>query len=256
MAQDTSQHIKAEREDKILRISFARPEKRNAFTLDMYSRVVELMDEAANDDEIRVVLFRGEGQTFTSGNDLGDFMKRPPTSSDTPVFQLLLRLSTFEKPVVAAVQGAAVGIGSTMLLHCDLIYAGRSAVFQLPFVNLGLVSEGGSSLLLPRMVGHARAAEVLMLGDKFGPEQAASLGFVTRVVADEDLETEAMNAARSLAAKAPGALRETKRLMRASLEQPIRDALEREGAVFMKRLLSPEAAEAFRAFFEKRAPKF
>lgn len=255
-ASQASDHIREAFDQGVLEIVIDRPEKKNAFTLAMYERVVKLLRDAAERDEVRAVLIRGNGGCFTAGNDLGDFMQRPPTSRDTPVFQLLLTLAGYDKPVVAAVEGPAVGIGTTMLLHCDLVYAARGAKFKMPFVDLGLVPEGASSLLLPRMVGHVQAAELLLLGNAFDGAKAAAVGIATDVIDDADVVEHARTQARALARKAPEALRLSKRLMKEGLRESVEATLAREGDLFMKRLASAEAREAFSAFFEKRAPDF
>ena len=251
-----SDEILHEQADGVCTITFNRPAKKNAFTLAMYVRIVELLAQAAEDDEVRVVLLRGEGGSFTAGNDLMDFMNNPPRDQDTPVFKLLLGLAAYEKPIVAAVSGPAIGIGTTMLLHCDLVYAAENTRFAMPFVNLGLCPEGGSSLLLPRMMGHARAAELLMLGDKFTASTAHEVGIVSRVLPDGELDAHAREQARVLAAKAPESLRLTKSLLKAETRQQLRAVLKTEGDHFLKRLTSAEAREAFTAFFEKRPPDF
>ena len=203
-----------------------------------------------------MLVLRGADGSFTSGNDLGDFMKHPPESIDNPIFDFLKGLASFPKPVIASVGGPAIGIGTTLLLHCDLVYAGESAKFALPFVNLGLVPEAASSVILPEALGHRRAAELLMLGDAFDASTASRLGLVNAVIPDDALEPHTRRVASALAAKPPGALRETKRLMKAPTAEGIREAMIREGELFLARLRAPEAAEAFAAFFEKRAPDF
>ena len=253
---DPDKHVYVETADRVRTIVFNRPEKKNAFTIAMYERLVAAIDEASGDDDVRVVLLRGTGGCFTAGNDLVDFMKDPPQNTDSPVFQLLLRLHGFEKPLIAAVQGPAIGLGTTMLLHCDLVYAGEGAMFQLPFVDLGLVPEGASTLLLPRMMGHQRASELLLLGERFGAGTAHAVNLVNLVCADDRVVHDAHDAARTLAQKPPASVRLTKRLLREATHERIGQTLHREGAEFMKRLTSEEAREAFTAFFEKRKPDF
>ena len=237
-------------------ITFNRPAKKNALTLEMYERTLASLTDAAGDPDVRVVLIQGSGGSFTAGNDLKDFMQHPPTSPDTPVYGLLKTLANYEKPIVAAVEGPAIGLGTTMLLHCDLVYAGSGAVFALPFVNLGLVPEAASSLLLPRMVGYQRASELLLTGDKFSAETAHQVGIVSGVYPDEEVGTRARARALELCAKPPEALRMTKRLMRDATRVQVDEAIEREGELFFTRLQSAEAREAFAAFFEKRPPDF
>jgi enoyl-CoA hydratase/carnithine racemase len=237
-------------------ITFNRPSKKNAFTRAMYERIVELIDEAGADDSVRALLLRGAGGCFTAGNDLKDFMQEPPTGTDSAVFQLLLRLHAFQKPMVAAVQGPAIGLGTTMLLHCDLVFAGEGVLFQMPFVDLGLCPEGASTLLLPRMMGHQRASELLLLGERFGAQQAYDLGLVNHVCADDEVVTVAEQAAAKLAAKPPASIRLTKQLLREAISPRTQETLYREAGHFMQRLVSEEAREAFTAFFEKRKPDF
>jgi enoyl-CoA hydratase/carnithine racemase len=203
---------------------------------------------------VRAVLLHGEGGSFTSGNDLGDFMQSPPTGENSPVLRFLSALSAFEKPIVAAVEGHAIGIGTTLLLHCDLVYAAPSARFQVPFVNLALVPEAASSLLLPRLAGHARAAELLFFGEPFDAATAHDLGIVSAVA--DDVLAHARARVSALVAKPAQALRLTKRLMKQPLADAVRAQMRAEGAVFIERLASAEVREAITAFFEKRPPNF
>lgn len=242
--------------DGILRIDFNRPEKKNAITAAMYQSLAEALESAATDRSVRVVLFGSTSAIFTAGNDLGDFRSNPPRSGDTPVFRFLRGLSLAEKPLVAAVPGPAVGIGTTMLLHCDFVVAAQGARFHMPFVDLALVPEAASSYLLPRLAGWQSAAEMLMLGTPVSAERAHAIGFVHTVVDPAALESTAMDIARTLAAKPPEALRLTKRLMKDGLREGVAAALAGEGKVFAERLGTPEAKEAFAAFFEKRKPDF
>src|SRR6202163_4664050 len=209
--------IVAERSGNILSIQLNRPAKKNAMTSSMYITMAELLNGAAKDDEIRVVLWYGAGNSFSAGNDIEDFMRNPPAPGESPQAQLIHALINFEKPLVAAVQGVAIGGGPTMLAHCDFVYAGESAKFQLPFVNLGLVPEFGSSCSVPARMGHIRAAELILLGEPFAAARAAEVGLVTRVVPDRDLLATATAAAQKLAAKSIGALRACKRLMKPGL---------------------------------------
>jgi enoyl-CoA hydratase/carnithine racemase len=242
--------------DNILRIQINRPEKKNALTVAMYADMAAALERAAHEPSVRVVLIHGRPDVFSSGNDLMDFMKDPPTSEDRPVFQFLRGIASAAKPIVAAVNGPAIGIGTTMLLHCDLVYAGASARFQLPFVSLALVPEAGSSLLLPAAIGHLRAAELLMLGEPFTAAKAREYGIVTDVVADEEALGTAMAAAKKLVAKPPASLRLTKMLMKKGLAESVAKHMGEEGVHFAHQLHSPEAAEALKAFFEKRAPDY
>jgi len=248
--------IQTDLSDRVLTIRINRPAKKNALTLAMYEGLTAALNRASTDDEVRAVLITGGPACFTAGNDLMDFLNAPPTSADSPVVQFLPTLRAFTKPLVAAVCGVAIGIGTTLLLHCDLAYAGRNARFHLPFVDLGLVPEAGSSLLLPQMLGQRRAAELLMLAEPFGPEQALAMGFVNGVFEPEEVEEVARSKALLLAAKAPTALCETKRLMKAAQADLMAKTMDAELAVFGAQLQGPEAAEALQAFFEKRKPDF
>jgi enoyl-CoA hydratase/carnithine racemase len=251
-----SEHVLAAAADGVLRLTLARPEKKNALTLAMYEALTAAFDGAATDPAVRVVLLHGEGGAFTAGNDLFDFLSDPPAGEDSPVFRFLRTVSTFPKPTLAAVAGPAVGIGTTVLLHCDLAWAAPSARFSLPFVNLGLVPEAASSLLLPSTVGPKRAAEWLLLGEAFGAEEATRAGLVNGVVPEEDLLDHAMGRARALAQKPPEAVRLTKALLRRPHTTAVAEALGEEGRSFVARLASPEAQEALTAFLEKRPPDF
>ena len=249
--------INAERSDGILRVELNRPAKKNAMTAAMYTRLAAMFGDAGKDDAVRVVLWHGAGDAFCAGNDMGDFLKEPPGPDNFPQGRLMDALIGFEKPIIAAVQGAAIGGGTTMLTHCDFVYAGESAKFQLPFINLALVPEFGSSYSLPARVGHLRAAELFLLGEPFTAVHAAELGLVTRVVADRDLLATATETAQKLTAKPSGALRTSKRLIKqASIDRLREAALKIEPQEFFARLRSAEATEAFSAFLEKRPPNF
>jgi len=245
--------ILTEREDGVLRVCINRPDKKNALTLDMYAALTAALREAAADDALRVVVLTGSGDSFTSGNDIADFLAAPPTGQDSPVFQFLAALRQFEKPVVAAVNGMAVGIGVTMLLHCDLIYARAGATLLLPFVNLGLCPEAASSLLLPRLVGYPRAAELLLLGEPFSAEQAWQWGLINGVGADAEATRElALAKARRLAQQPPTAVRLAKTLLKRAETAIVRETMALEGQHFIDLLHSPDAAAALRAFVERR----
>jgi enoyl-CoA hydratase/carnithine racemase len=248
-------HVIVEKVDRVLVMTLNRPERRNALTLAMYSALVEGLEQAANDATVRAVLIQGSGGQFTSGNDLKDFMSSPPTGPDSPVFDFLRGLVHMPKPVVAAVEGWAVGIGLTMLMHCDLVYADAGARFQVPFVNLGLVPEAGSSLMLPAMMGHARAARLLLLGDKIDARTAYEMGLVSEVV-ESDVAGYAMAKAHELASRAPEAMRLSKEFMKKPLLEQLEKVMVDEAVVFADRLGSAECAEAIGAFFEKREPDF
>jgi enoyl-CoA hydratase/carnithine racemase len=244
--------IVAERSGNILSIQLNRPAKKNAVTSSMYIEMAELLDGAAKDDQIRVVLWHAAGDSFSAGNDLEDFMKNPPAAGESPQSRLMHALINLEKPLVAAVQGAAIGGGTTMLAHCDFVYAGESAKFQLPFVNLALVPEFGSSCLLPQRFGYLRAAELILLGQPFGALRAAELGLVTSVVPDHKLLATATETAQTLAKKPAGAVQASKRLMKGAFREQLDQAVKFENQVFAERVRSDEAKDAFRAFFAKR----
>jgi enoyl-CoA hydratase/carnithine racemase len=239
----------------VLEILFNRPEKKNALTGAMYAAVVEAFHQADTDPAIRVVLLSGAGDTFTSGNDIKDFQSRAATNAESPASPFLDALSSLATPLVAAVNGAAIGVGTTMLAHADLVIAARSARFVMPFTSLGLVPEAASSLLFPRLVGHQRASALLLLGDPMDAETAREWGFVNQVVPDDALMATARGIAARLAALPPEAVRQTKALIKNGRpDVPGRIAQELE--LFRERLRSPEAAEAFQAFVEKRKPDF
>src|SRR5215831_16558260 len=248
--------IVTERSNGILRVELNRPERKNALTGAMYMRLAEIFNEAAEDEETLVVLWHGAGDGFSAGNDVGDFLKNPPGPGESPQARLMDAFVRFEKPIVVAVQGAAIGGGTTMLTHCDVVYAGESARFQLPFINLALVPEFGSSYSLPARIGHLRAAELFLLGEPFTAARAAELGLVTRVVADRDLLATATATAQKLAAKPSGALRTSKRLIKQGFVDQVKAAIKREMQEFSERVRSAEAKEALSAFLEKRPPNF
>jgi enoyl-CoA hydratase/carnithine racemase len=248
--------IRTETKDRIARIEFARPEKKNAITSEMYSQLADALVAARDDAQVRVVLLHGAADCFTAGNDLHDFLKRPPHGEGSPTFKLFAVLPSLEKPVVAAVGGPAVGIGTTLLLHCDLVYATPGARFQLPFVPLGIVPEFGSTYLLPLLAGYQRAAELLLLGQPFSAEKAREVGIVTAVVPQNELLSRAEEAAAALAALPPESVRLTKQLMKSWHAQVAKAAITEEGRLVVERLRSPEAREAMSAFLEKRKPDF
>jgi len=243
------------RDDGILEIRLNRPDKKNALTVAMYAAMADALVAAEPDPAIRVVLFTAVGDAYCAGNDLNDFIAKPPSGADSPVFRFLRALSEATKVVVAAVQGPAVGIGTTMLLHCDLVVAGKSAKLSVPFVNLGLVPEAASSLLLPRLIGHQRAAELFLLGESFDATTAHSYGLVNRVVEDADIQETARGLARQVAAKAPGAVRLIKKLMKGK-SATVPERMVEEAHDFGAQLASAELREAVAAFFQKRPPDF
>lgn len=251
-----SEHIESTRDGHVLKLRLNRPEKKNALTVAMYAALAEGLAAAADDPAVRVAVLCGAEGCFTSGNDLMDFMQQPPTSEDSPVGRFLHQIATFPKPLVAIADGVAIGVGTTLLLHCDLVYLGANARLRLPFVNLGLCPEAASSYLLPRLVGAAKASELLLLGREFGPSEAVSMGIANARFESEDLESGAMEMVHALAAQPPAAVRVSKALIRAQDREAVSAVMRAEFEQFMARLSSPEAAEAFQAFMEKRAPDF
>ncbi|MBM7061690.1 enoyl-CoA hydratase [Pseudomonas sp. UL073] len=252
-----NEHVLVDRAEGILTLRMNRLDKKNALTRDMYNRMAEVLEQAQDDRAVRVVLIQGDAQCFSSGNDLGDFMQAASGNLDNSVLRFMHALFDFEKPVVAAVAGPAVGIGTTMLLHCDLVYVARDARLKMPFVNLGLCPEYGSSLILPRLVGQARATQLLMLGEEFNGEQAAAWGIANEALADGAATlAKANEMARRFLALAPSAVELSKRLMRAPGRDELRRVIAEEGELFGQRLRSPEAAEAMTAFMQRRAPDF
>ncbi len=248
--------IITERSGSILRVELNRPAKRNAMTSRMYVTLANVFNDASKDERIRVVLWHGAGDSFCAGNDIEDFLKNPPGPGESPQARLMNALVDFDKPLVAAVQGAAIGGGTTMLTHCDFVYAGESAKFQMPFVNLAVVPEFGSSCSVPARIGYIRAAELILLGLPFDAKRAADLGFVTQVVPDQNLMATASETARKLAAKPAGALRASKRLMKRSFREQLKAAMKVENEEFSAQVRSVDAKEALTAFLEKRPPHF
>jgi enoyl-CoA hydratase/carnithine racemase len=239
---------------RMLRVELNRPAKRNAMTSTMYATLAGVFDEAATDERIRVVLWHGAGDSFCAGNDVEDFLKNPPGPGDSPQARLMKALVDFDKPLIAAVRGAAIGGGTTMLTHCDFVYASESAKFQMPFINLAVVPEFGSSFSVPARMGHIRAAELILLGLQFDAKRAAELGLVTQVVSDQDLLRTATETARKLATA--GALRASKRPIKQSFRQQTKAAIKAENEEFSVQVRSDDAREALTAFLEKRPPDF
>jgi enoyl-CoA hydratase/carnithine racemase len=237
-------------------VTLNRLERKNSITAAMYQMLADALTAAAADPATRAVVIQGHETVFSAGNDIGDFLSQPPTGPEAPVFRFLRAIATFPKPLLAAVCGPAVGVGTTMLFHCDLVYAGDNAAFAMPFVNLGLCPEAGSSLLVPGMFGYHRAAEALLLGDPFMAEAALEVGLVNRVVPPSEATSVAQAQARKLAAKPLRSLMETKRLMKQDVQQQVLARIEQESAVFARLLGEPAAREAFGAFMEKRRPDF
>ena len=248
--------IITERSGSILRIQLNRPAKKNAMTSAMYITLADLLNGAAKDEHVRAVLWHGAGDSFCAGNDVEDFLKNPPGPGESPQAHLINALINFEKPLVAAVHGAAIGGGTTMLTHCDFVYAGESTKFQMPFINLGLVPEFGTTSSVPARIGYIRAAELILLGLPFDASRAAELGLVTRVVPDQKLLATATETAQKLAEKPAGALQACKRLMRRSSREQLEQAAKLENEEFSSRLRSADAKEAMTAFIEKRQPDF
>jgi enoyl-CoA hydratase/carnithine racemase len=240
----------------VMTITFNRLDKKNSITSTMYAAMADAVAQAAADASVRVVLFQGHESIFSAGNDIGDFLNQPPSTQESPVFRFLRGIATFEKPLLAAVAGPAVGIGTTMLFHCDLVYAGDNAAFSMPFVNLGLCPEAASSVLAPRMFGYHRAAEALLMGEPFFAEAAQEVGLVNRVVPPTEVNGYAQAQARKLAGKPLSSLIETKRLMKGGYQQEVLAKMDEEGKSFGRMLREPAAKEAFGAFMEKRKPDF
>ena len=237
-------------------IEIARPEKKNALTLAMYSAMTEAVVGAGADNAVRALLFAGQPGIFTSGNDLEDFMQRPPLGEDSPVWRFMRALMACDKPILAAVTGAAIGIGATLLLHCDLVYVSDQARLAMPFVSLGLVPEFASTWLVPRLMGPARASAMLLLGEPFTAHEAVDLGLANAVLPPQEVLLHTRRMAERFNALPPGAVRATKRLMRNATRASLEQALQAEATGFTERLHSPEAQEAFQAFFQKRKPDF
>ena len=254
-----SNDILAHREGGILTLTFNRLDKKNAITTVMYTRLAEELEQAAEDDDVRVAVIQGDVSCFTAGNDLADFLNNPPNmaadAEPAPVVRFLNILRTFPKPIIAAVAGPAVGIGTTLLLHCDLVYAGDNAAFSLPFVNLGLCPEAGSALLLPSLVGYPRAAEKLMLGEAFYAEEAVEMGIVNRILPPQEVNAYAQAQAAKLAAKPLAALRATKAVMKMG-QVGLKAIMDEELKLFGALLRGPAAKEAISAVMEKRKPNF
>jgi enoyl-CoA hydratase/carnithine racemase len=251
-----SEHLQVVREGPVLAIRLNRPERRNALTIAMYAAFADAIEQASADATIRAVTISGEGEDFAAGNDLGDFLDADPRDEDIPVWRLLRALAACETPLIAAVHGNCVGIGTTMLLHCDLVVAAEDSRFSLPFVDLGLVPEAASSLLIPRLAGRRRAARYLLLGEPFGIDEAMEFGLISHRSAREELDARLRQVVTALLAKPPRALAETQRLLRLGARDEILERMKVEGAIFSERLQSAEVKEAITAFFEKRKPRF
>ncbi len=240
----------------VLTLTLHRVDKKNSITAAMYAAMADVLEGARADESVRVLVIQGHETIFSAGNDIGDFLNNPPSTPESPVFRFLRAISTFPKPLVAAVCGPAVGIGTTLLLHCDLIYAGDNAAFAMPFVNLGLCPEAASSLLVPQLMGYPRAAEALLLGEPITAETALEIGMINRIVPPTEANALAQAQARKLAAKPLTSLMETKRLMKKGNTALVAERMAEEGASFGRMLKEPAAREAFTAFMEKRRPDF
>ncbi|MBX3586339.1 MAG: enoyl-CoA hydratase [Ramlibacter sp.] len=251
-----TQEILTHTEAGVMTITLNRVDKKNSITAAMYAAMADALDAAAQDAATRVVVFQGHETIFSAGNDIGDFLNKPPAGMNSPVFRFLHGIAAFPKPVIAAVCGPAVGIGTTMLFHCDLVYAGDNAAFSMPFVNLGLCPEAASSLLVPQMLGYHRAAEALLMGEPFMAEAALEVGLVNRVLPPTEANNYAQAQARKLAAKPISSLIETKRLMKMGQGALVKQQMAEEGASFGRMLGEPAAKEAFTAFMERRKPDF
>lgn len=250
-------HVESERSGAVLRIAINRPEKKNALTADMYDALSSALEQAEADDGVRVILLHGKGEAFTAGNDLEDFLKKPWKGQNIPpAVRFIHAVARAKKPIVAAVQGLAVGVGTTILLHCDLVYAAEDAKLIMPFINLGIVPEAASTVLLPLAIGRQRAAELFMLGAPLSARRAYEIGLVNAVVASDALLATAAAVAQQLAEKPAGALRACKALMTRAQQSEVERAMREEVMVISERLESPETKEALSAFLEKRKPDF
>ncbi|MGI2900036.1 enoyl-CoA hydratase [Shewanella algae] len=242
--------IQVQDEQGVRIIRFNRPDKRNALDLDMYKQLKEYLIQGEADNEIRAFLLTGSENCFTSGNDVADFLKQPDLGPNHPAVRFLFCLLELKKPLVAAVSGAAVGIGTTLLLHCDLVYADNTAQFRLPFIDLALVPEAGSSLLLPELVGYQKASELLLLGESFDAETALDLKLINRMLSPVELFPYALEKAKALASKPPQALQLTRQLMRPHKSR-VQHQMHQELELFGQRLQSDEAKAVFRQFLNK-----
>ncbi len=240
----------------VMTLTLNRVARKNSLTATMYDALADALEAACADAAVRAVVIQGHETVFSAGNDIADFLDQPPTSPDAPVFRFLRGISSFPKPIVASVCGPAVGIGTTLLLHCDLVYAGDNAAFSMPFVNLGLCPEAASSFLAPQLMGYPRAAEALLLGEPFMAEAALEMGLINRIVPPAEANALAQRQALKLAAKPLAAVMETKRLLKKGNAARVAERIAEEGVSFSRMLQEPAAREAFGAFMEKRRPDF
>lgn len=243
-------------ESGVLTLTLNRVDKKNSLTSAMYAELAQALASAEADAQTKVVLIQGHETIFSAGNDIADFLQQPAAGEDSPVFRFLRGIAAFTKPLIASVCGPAVGVGTTLLLHCDLVYAGDNAAFSMPFVNLGLCPEAGSSLLAVQLMGYQRAAEALLMGEPFLAETALEIGLVSRVLPPTETNAYAQQQARKMAAKPLSSLMETKRLMKVGITPQVLERIKQEGLVFGRMLKEPAAIEAFSAFMEKRKPVF
>lgn len=243
-------------EHGVLTLTLNRVDKKNALTAQMYVTLAEHLVRAQAADDVRVVLLQGHETVFSAGNDIADFLQQPPANADSPVSRFLRGIATFPKPLLASVCGPAVGVGTTMLLHCDLVYAGDNAAFSMPCVNLGLCPEAASSLLAVQLMGYQRAAEALLMGEPFMVETALELGLISRVLPPAEVNAYAQQQAQKMARKPLASLVQTKRLMTSARTPAVLAQMDEEAAVFSRMLKEPAAIEAFSAFMEKRKPVF
>lgn len=250
--------IQDSRDDHILEITFNRPEKKNALKISMYQRLLELLEEASEDDGVRLVVIRGSGGNLTSGNDLADFQEVIEEENEEALaaYHFVKELALFDKLLVTQVEGYAVGVGATMLLHSDYVVAEEDSRIRFPFVDLGVVPEAGSSLLLPMMAGYQKAAEIIYTADTIGPEKAYEIGFVNEIVSSGDLPERVRAISERLAKKPPGSVQQTKSLMKENYREELLETIDREMELFHERLFSEEAMEAISAFIENREPDF
>ena len=251
-----TQQVLTEIQDRVIIIRLNRADKKNALTGEMYTAISDALEQLESDSNLRVGLITGTEECFTAGNDLVDFMQGGGVTGDSPVGRFLATLPALTKPLVAAVNGPAVGVGTTMLLHCDLVYAAPGAKFNMPFINLGLCPEAGSSLLLPQLVGYRKATELLMLCEGFGAEEALAMGIVNQVVPADQYQALALEKAHRLAKQPPSSIRAAKKLMRMGQDAALKAVMTEEARLFTEMLSGAEAKEAFAAFFEKRKPDF
>ena len=247
-------NIRVNVSEGIMQLSINRPEKKNALTRDMYTAIAEALRQADAEESVRVIVITGDATCFTAGNDLADFLNTPTTENEQFMLTFLLTLSHVKKPLLAAVNGFAVGVGATLLLHCDLIFAGENASFQYPFVNLGLIPEAGSTLLLPQLIGYHRAAELLLLGDAISAQKALEFGLINQVCSDELTLKSLLEVAKKLAKKPVSALCQTKALLKQGQQGPLDERIVEEIKYFQTYLHSPQTKEILQAFMEKREP--